>query len=114
MKLPTEIIEQQLAVDERLDILRSYARSNPNVILGGVSPATTQMTMNRQITAAFKSFKAFSRKSGRGYLILYVIGDHGWHLGKLESRPSPVPTVCRIIAPSLPCRRTRKRGLPGR
>ncbi len=28
------------------------------------------------------AFKAFSEKQGRDWLILYVIGDHGWHLGE--------------------------------
>lgn len=50
------------------------------------------------------AFKEYSRKSGRDWLILYVIGDHGWHLGEQggESKFAPYETSnhCAVIAVS--------------
>ncbi|MEM9418770.1 MAG: sulfatase-like hydrolase/transferase [Planctomycetota bacterium] len=41
--------------------------------------------------AAADSFKAYSEKHGRDYLIVYVNGDHGWHLGEqgIEAKFGP-------------------------
>ncbi|MEM6394247.1 MAG: sulfatase-like hydrolase/transferase [Planctomycetota bacterium] len=40
---------------------------------------------------AADSFKAYSEKHGRDYLIVYVNGDHGWHLGEqgIEAKFGP-------------------------
>jgi len=213
---PADILEQQKVIDERLDILRAYRRSNPNLIIGGVSPSSTSRTMDGHITGAFQdflekrgknyatswgrelpgppadkplmvhlgyhfphtpvlpskefrdqfadrtyrvpdfsedelkalppqlvslhekmnfssmrpeekqqairdyyafcamgdslvgravdTFRAFSEKSGRDYLILYVIGDHGWHLGEqgIEAKFAPyrMSNHCAVIAVS--------------
>ncbi|MBT4816430.1 MAG: sulfatase-like hydrolase/transferase, partial [Lentisphaerae bacterium] len=215
-KPPAEVMEKTRQIDERLGILRSYTRSNPNLILGGVSPQPTDKTMDGEITAAFEAFlsqrgrayttpwqrdvrgppadkplmvhlgyhfphtpvlpskefrdrfsgctyrvpefnedelktlppqlldlhkqmnfsgmepeekqqairdyyafcamgdslvgravdafRDFSKRSGRGYLILYVIGDHGWHLGEqgIEAKFAPYDTSnhCAVIAVS--------------
>ena len=213
---PEEIQQKQREIDDRLDILRTYKRRNKDLIIGGVSPGSTDRTMDGNITAAFESFlanrgrsystpwdkelpgppidkplmahlgyhfphtpvlpskefrdrfadktyrvpdfsddelktlppqlvklhkdmnfsnmkpaekqqairdyyafcamgdslvgkavnafKAFSRKSGRDYLILYVIGDHGWHLGEqgIEAKFAPyrMSNHCAVIAVS--------------
>ncbi|MDF7822389.1 sulfatase-like hydrolase/transferase [Pontiellaceae bacterium B12227] len=34
------------------------------------------------IGKAAERFKTYSEKQGRGWLIVYVAGDHGWHLGE--------------------------------
>lgn len=34
------------------------------------------------IGEAVEAFKAYSEKHGRDYLIVYTVGDHGWHLGE--------------------------------
>ncbi len=34
------------------------------------------------IGESIEKFKAYSEKQGRDWLILYVVGDHGWHLGE--------------------------------
>jgi hypothetical protein len=56
------------------------------------------------IGKAVEQFKAFSQKQNREYLILYVIGDHGWHLGEQggESKFAPYDTSnhCAVIAVS--------------
>lgn len=31
---------------------------------------------------AIESFKAYSARQGRGWLIVFMVGDHGWHLGE--------------------------------
>ena len=53
---------------------------------------------------AIEQFKAFSEKQNREYVILYVIGDHGWHLGEQggESKFAPYDTSnhCAVIAVS--------------
>ncbi len=56
------------------------------------------------IGKAVEQFKEFSAKQNRDYLILYVIGDHGWHLGEQggESKFAPYDTSnhCAVIAVS--------------
>jgi len=51
-----------------------------------------------------EAFKNFSRQSGRDYLILYVIGDHGWHLGEqggeTKFAPYDASNHCAVIAVS--------------
>ncbi|SMP43759.1 Arylsulfatase A [Neorhodopirellula lusitana] len=53
---------------------------------------------------AVEQFKLFSEKQHRDYVILYVIGDHGWHLGEQggESKFAPYDTSnhCAVIAVS--------------
>ncbi len=50
------------------------------------------------------AFKAYSRKQGRDWLILYVIGDHGWHLGEQggtsKFAPYDMSNHCAVIAVS--------------
>lgn len=215
-KSPAELVAKQTEVDEKLDLLYSYTRENPSLVIGGVSPQPTSGTQDGQITAAFRQFlqnpgkeyetpwkrkvqgpatdqplfvnlsyhfphtpvlpsrefrekfadkeyrvpdfskeelkrlppqlqtwftktnfadmkaedkqqairdyfafcamgdsligeaveefKKFSKKSGREYLILYVVGDHGWHLGEQggESKFGPYDTSnhCAVIAVS--------------
>ncbi|WP_109831720.1 sulfatase-like hydrolase/transferase [Reichenbachiella versicolor] len=43
------------------------------------------------IGQAVESFKKFSKEQGREYVILYVAGDHGWHLGEqgIEAKFAP-------------------------
>ena len=51
---------------------------------------------------AVDRFKEFSEKQQRDYVVLYVIGDHGWHLGEQggESKFAPYDTSnhCAVIA----------------
>ncbi|MDZ8117574.1 sulfatase-like hydrolase/transferase [Pontiella agarivorans] len=51
-----------------------------------------------------EAFKAYSRKQGRDWLILYVIGDHGWHLGEQGGTSKFAPydksNHCAVIAVS--------------
>lgn len=51
-----------------------------------------------------EAFKTYSEKQGRDWLILYVIGDHGWHLGEQggTSKFAPYNTSnhCAAIAVS--------------
>ncbi len=51
-----------------------------------------------------KAFKEYSRKQGRDWLILYVIGDHGWHLGEQggtsKFAPYDMSNHCAVIAVS--------------
>lgn len=53
---------------------------------------------------AVKEFKFYSEKQNRAYVILYVIGDHGWHLGEQggENKFAPYDTSnhCAVIAVS--------------
>lgn len=53
---------------------------------------------------AIDQFRTFSAKQNREYVILYVIGDHGWHLGEQggESKFAPYDTSnhCAVIAVS--------------
>ncbi|WP_411844825.1 sulfatase-like hydrolase/transferase [Roseibacillus persicicus] len=211
-----EVLSEKRRVEKKLDLLYSYERANPNLVVGGVSPCATANTQDGQISSAFRSylahadesyqapwkqkqqgppsdkplfaalchhfphtpvlpsgefrkkfadqvyeipdfikdeletlppqlvnwfektnfadmkaedkqqairdyfafcamgdhliglsvanFKEFSRKQGRDYLILYVIGDHGWHLGEQggESKFAPYDTSnhCAVIAVS--------------
>lgn len=43
------------------------------------------------IGEAVESFKAYCKKHGQEYLIVYVCGDHGWHLGEqgIEAKFGP-------------------------
>ncbi|MGC6506226.1 MAG: sulfatase-like hydrolase/transferase [Coraliomargaritaceae bacterium] len=45
-------------VEEELDILRSYTRSNPQLIIGGVSSNTTNNTLDGAISEEFKRYLA--------------------------------------------------------
>lgn len=53
---------------------------------------------------AVEEFKAYSEAKNREYVILYVIGDHGWHLGEQggENKFAPYDTSnhCAVIAVS--------------
>lgn len=54
---------------------------------------------------AIDAFKNFSKKNGREWIIVYVIGDHGWHLGEqgIETKFAPYETSNRgaiIVASS--------------
>ena len=53
---------------------------------------------------AVDEFKSLSKKQNREYVILYVVGDHGWHLGEQggESKFAPYDTSnhCAVIAVS--------------
>ncbi|MDC2887570.1 sulfatase-like hydrolase/transferase [Psychrosphaera algicola] len=43
------------------------------------------------IGKAVEAFKEYSKNSGREYVIIYTIGDHGWHLGEqgIEAKFGP-------------------------
>ena len=43
------------------------------------------------IGQAVEAFKAYSNKQGRPWLILFAVGDHGWHLGEqgIEAKTGP-------------------------
>lgn len=51
---------------------------------------------------AVNEFKSYSESQGREYVIVYVIGDHGWHLGEQggENKFAPYDTSnrCAVIA----------------
>jgi arylsulfatase A-like enzyme len=53
---------------------------------------------------AVEQFKSFSKSQDREWVILYVIGDHGWHLGEQggESKFAPYDTSnhCAVIVVS--------------
>lgn len=53
---------------------------------------------------SIQAFKDYSKKQNREWLVLYVIGDHGWHLGEQggEAKFAPYDTSnhCAVIAVS--------------
>ncbi len=46
---------------------------------------------DEMVGRAVDAFKAYSKKSGRDWLVVYAIGDHGWHLGEqgIEAKFAP-------------------------
>lgn len=67
--LTDEDTRMQRQVEEELDILRSYTRSNPSLILGGVSPNTTGNTLDGAIVDSFRQYlenpgKSFTTVAG--------------------------------------------------
>ena len=59
---------------------------------------------DKLVGEAVDSFKQYSEQNDRDWLILYVIGDHGWHLGEQggTSKFAPYDTSnhCAVIAVS--------------
>ncbi|MEN1677979.1 MAG: sulfatase-like hydrolase/transferase [Planctomycetota bacterium] len=55
--------DTRAAVEEELDILRSYTRRNPNLIIGGVSPNTTRGTLDGAIVRCAEQYFASAGKS---------------------------------------------------
>lgn len=49
---------QRAAVEKELDILRTYTRSNPELIIGGVSPASTGNTLDGAIVKTMQRYLA--------------------------------------------------------
>ncbi|MGC6505911.1 MAG: sulfatase-like hydrolase/transferase [Coraliomargaritaceae bacterium] len=58
-------------VEAKLDLLYAYKRSNPNLIIGGVSPQPTEDTIDGHVA---RSFLSFLDNGGRAYDTLY--GTH--------------------------------------
>ncbi len=55
------------AVENELDILRSYTRRNPELILGGVSPNTTENTLDGAIVKCMQTYLA---NEGKEYTLI--------------------------------------------
>ncbi|MEN8694132.1 MAG: sulfatase-like hydrolase/transferase, partial [Akkermansiaceae bacterium] len=53
-----EVTVNKTRIDRELDLLYSYTRSNPNLILGGVSPQPTAKTQDGEFDAAFRQYLA--------------------------------------------------------
>ncbi len=51
-------LAERAAVEAELDILRSHPRSNPTLIIGGVSPNTTENTLDGAIVKSFARYLA--------------------------------------------------------
>ncbi|MDP4693853.1 MAG: sulfatase-like hydrolase/transferase, partial [Opitutales bacterium] len=68
--LTVEELETRKEVEAELDILRSYTRSNPELIIGGVSPAKTGETLDGAIV---QSMQRYFTNEGKDYTT--VTGD---------------------------------------
>ncbi|MBB6430914.1 sulfatase-like hydrolase/transferase [Algisphaera agarilytica] len=66
-EITEEDIAQRKAVEEELDILRTYTRSNPNLIIGGVSSNTTWNTLDG---ATAKSMQEYLAQEGQPYTLV--------------------------------------------
>ncbi|MEM0964959.1 MAG: sulfatase-like hydrolase/transferase [Verrucomicrobiota bacterium] len=62
-ELTREEIAMREEVEEELDILRSYTRRNPDLIIGGVSPAETGETLDGAIVKAMQRYLSNEGKS---------------------------------------------------
>ncbi|MEN8862244.1 MAG: sulfatase-like hydrolase/transferase [Lentimonas sp.] len=69
-ELTAEEIAKRKEVEGELDILRSYTRQNPELILGGVSPAKTGDTLDGAI---LKTMQRYFENEGQSYTT--VLGD---------------------------------------
>ena len=88
----------QKEVEAELDIIRSYTRSNPNLIIGGVSPNATHHTLDGAIAASFKEYlqnpkKEYHSISGETYMgpdpakpLFIHLGFHFPHTPVLPSK----------------------------
>ncbi|WOO41742.1 sulfatase-like hydrolase/transferase [Rubellicoccus peritrichatus] len=55
-ELRSKDLETRAEIDEELEILRSYTRESPDLVLGGKSPLPTKDTLDGQILEAFESY----------------------------------------------------------
>lgn len=69
-ELTAEEIAKRKEVEEELDLLRTYTRSNPDLIIGGVSPNTKWNTLDGSIV---KSMQNYFANEGKAYTT--VAGD---------------------------------------
>ena len=98
-ELTDEDLAMRKEVEEELDLLRSYTRRNPQLIIGGVSPNTTGNTLDGAIV---KCMQNYLMNEGKEYELITGEGAKGPDPGK------PVFIHLGLVFPHTPVLPTRE------